>query len=77
MWEFNEVEMRMLISGNFSFRKCLDCSGDGFVWEDHDTGISSTSPTLVFDDGRYSRGLCDSCSGLGGFLKLGATDAYR
>jgi hypothetical protein len=56
-------EFRDLISGRFTFFKCIDCDGKGYVSYDGNTGESITPHT---DPASICRVGCESCDGLGG-----------
>lgn len=71
MYEFDNQELRMLISGNFSFRKCLECDGLGWVWFDTDIGEMVNAPMSSDNPYKYEKDSCNFCRGLGGFLRLG------
>ena len=75
MWEFDRDELRSLISGNFQFRKCLDCSGNGWVWVDTELGEVVAAPMQTDDPDRYEKDGCETCSCLGGFLTIGGGNA--
>ena len=71
MWEYTTQELRMLLSGNFTFHKCLDCDNKGWVWCDTELGEVVNKPMESDDPDRYERDGCDTCSGLGGSLHIG------
>ena len=61
----------MLLSGNFTFHKCLDCDNKGWVWVDTELGEVVNKPMESDDPDRYERDGCDTCRGLGGSLHIG------
>ncbi len=75
MFELDIEEMRCMISGKFTFRKCIECDGKGWLWYDDASGEQVNKPELQEGETNvefyYSRESCYDCCGLGGFLTIG------
>lgn len=62
IYEFDSNELRMILSGQFTFFKCLECDGEG-AWYFKDEKPSNKTD---FDDCVD----CEICKGLGGKLYI-------
>ena len=63
---FRNEELRDIILGKTTFKKCLSCDNNGQEWWDGDTGlgVGSVPPTGIPHE-NISHVDCDNCNGLG------------
>jgi hypothetical protein len=70
-YTFDKEELHHLLSGRFKYTTCVDCEGLGYVWYNKYTG--EVGPYLDGDKEDMATDACEMCDGLGGSLKIGAT----
>jgi hypothetical protein len=59
-------ELRALLSGRFTFFRCIDCDGKGYIDYDGETG-TSVAPSS--NQEYICRDACESCEGIGGTIQ--------
>ncbi len=72
MHEFDNEELKLLLFGKFSVRKCPECDNNGAVWYDGETGIvfsGNVAPKNI-DPVNIAWDSCEECGGLGYLYKL-------
>ena len=66
MFEFDENELRDIIFGKTTFRKCPACDNKGRVYYDGNTGFGvGPSPPVGVPVEDIDQDRCDGCHGLG------------